>query len=328
MRRTTVGVLALLWILAISVLLPGAARAADKVTMKIGHIVDTKHPYHVGAEFFAKRLQELSNGRIEPQVYPNGQLGAEREMAEGIQFGTLESAAVTFAIASRFVKEMDIFSLPFLFRDFAHVYKVLDSSFGEELNQAAIKKGFRILGFWVGGTRSVYARKPIGELASLKGLKIRTIESPIVVATWKALGTIPTPTPMSEVYTALQQGMVDGGEGNVISYNTMKFDEVAPYVSHIKYLTTIQPLLVGEKFFQAQPPELQKAILQAGKESIAVERKANEDDEAKVVDILRGKGRTVVVPDIAPFQKAVQSVYEQYGKSIGLEKIRWVQSYQ
>jgi len=307
--------------------LPGPGWAGEKVVMKIGHIVDTKHPYHVGAEYFAKRLRELSNERIEPQVFPNGQLGAEREMAEGIQFGTLESAAVTFAITSRFVREMDIFSLPFLFQDFAHVYKVLDSPFGEELNQAAIKKGFRILGFWVGGTRSVYARKPISDLASLKGLKIRTIESPIVVATWKALGTIPTPTPMSEVYTAIQQGMVDGGEGNVISYSTMKFDEVAPYVSHIKYLTTIQPLLVGEKFFQAQPPELQKAILQAGKESVAVERKANEEDEAKVVDILRAKGRTVVVPDVAPFQKAVESVYEQYGKSIGMERIRWVQGY-
>ena len=304
-----------------------SAWAGEKITMKIGHIVDTKHPYHVGAEYFAKRLRELSNGRIEAQVYPNGQLGAEREMAEGIQFGTLESAAVTFAIASRFVREMDIFNLPFLFRDFNHVYRVLDSPFGEEMNQAAIKKGFRILGFWVGGTRSVYASKPVSDLASLKGLKIRTIESPIVVATWKALGTIPTPTPMSEVYTALQGGMVDGGEGNIISYNSMKFDEVAPYVSHIKYLTTIQPLLVGEKWLQAQPPDIQKAILQAGKESVAVERKANEEDEAKVVDILRTKGRTVVTPDIAPFRKAVEPIYEQYGKSIGLEKIRWVQNY-
>ncbi len=325
-RRAALGALILVFGL-LMMGFPGPASAGEKVTMKIGHIVDTKHPYHVGAEYFAKRLRELSRDRIEPQVYPNGQLGAEREMAEGIQFGTLESAAVTFAIASRFVKEMDIFSLPFLFRDFDHVYKVLDSPWGEELNQAAIKKGLRLLGFWVGGTRSVYARKPISDLASLKGLKIRTIESPIVVATWKALGTIPSPTPMSEVYTALQQGMVDGGEGNVISYNTMKFDEVAPYVSHIKYLTTIQPLFVGEKFFQAQSPELQKAIVQAGKETIAVERKANEDDEAKVVDILRAKGRTVVVPDIAPFQKAVEPVYEQYGKSIGMDRVRWVQNY-
>jgi TRAP-type C4-dicarboxylate transport system substrate-binding protein len=107
----------------------------------------------------------------------------------------------------------------------------------------------------------------------------------------------------------------------------MKFDEVAPYLSHIKYLTTITPLILGEKFFQAQPADLQKAILQAGKESVPVERKANEGDEQKVVDALKAKGRTVVIPDVAPFQKAVESIYEQYGKTIGMEKIRWVQNY-
>ncbi len=306
---------------------PAIGWAGEKVTIKIGHVVDTKHPYHVGAEHFAKRLRDLSGGRIDAQVYPSSQLGNEREMVEAIQFGTVEAAGVTTAIVSRFVRELDIFNLPFLFRDFAHVYKVLDSSFGEELNQAALKKGLRVLGFWVGGTRSVYARKPVSDLASLKGLKVRTMETPLLLATWKALGTIPTPIPFSEVYTSIQQGVVDGGEGNVISYNSMKFDEVAPYMSHIKYLHTITALLIGEKFFQAQTPEMQGAILRAGKESVPVERKANEDDEAKIVDILRAKGRTVVIPDIAPFQKAVEPVYEQYGKAIGLEKIRWVQNY-
>jgi tripartite ATP-independent transporter DctP family solute receptor len=307
--------------------LPGGANAADKVTLKIGHVLDTKHPYHLGAEAFGKRLRELSGGRIEAQVYPSSQLGNEREMVEAIQFGTMESGGITSAVVSRFVKELEIFNLPFLFRDFNHVYRVLDSPFGEELNQAAQKKGLRILGFWVGGTRSVYARKPVSDLASLKGLKIRTMETPMLIATWKAMGTIPTPIPFSEVYTSIQQGVVDGGEGNVISYNSMKFDEVAPHMSHIKYLTTITPLVLGEKFFQAQPPELQKAILQAGKESVPVERKANEADEQKIVDTLKAKGRTVVIPDIAPFQKAVEPIYEQYGKSIGLEKIRWVQNY-
>jgi len=306
---------------------PLSVWAGEKVTFKIGHTVDTKHPYQVGSEVFAKRLLELSDGRFDPQIYPNSQIGGEREMVEAIQFGTLESAEVTTATSGRFVRELDIFNLPFLFRDFNHVYGVLDSTFGEELNQAATKKGLRILGFFVGGTRSVYARKPIGDLASLKGLKIRTIESSVIVATWKALGTIPTPTPMSEVYTAIQQGMVDGGEGNVISYNNMKYDEVAPYLSHIKYLTTITPLFLGEKFFQGQSPELQKAILQAAKEAIAAERKANEADEAKVVDSLKAKGRTVVFPDIIPFQKAVEPVYDQYGKTIGLDKIRWIQSF-
>jgi tripartite ATP-independent transporter DctP family solute receptor len=306
--------------------LPGPGWAGEKVTIKVGHVLDTKHPYHIGVEHFANRARELSNGRVEVQVYPNSQLGGEREMAEAIQFGTLESATVMAAVASRFVREFEVFNLPFLFRDFQHVYKVLDGPFGEELNQASIKKGFRLLGIYVGGTRSVYARKPISDLASLKGMKIRTIESPIVVATWKALGTIPTPTPMPEVYTAIQQGMVDGGEGNVISYNNMKFDEVAPYVSHIKYLITIEPFFIGEKFLQDLPADLQQAILQAGKESVPVERKANEEQEAKVVETLRAKGRTVVFPDIVPFQKAVQPVYEQYGKSIGMDRIRTIQS--
>lgn len=328
MRRSIVLTVLAVGLIGASVLVCNPVGAGEKVTLKIGHVLDTKHPYHLGAEHFAKRLKELAGNRLDPQVFPSSQLGNEREMVEAIQFGTMESAGVTSAVVSRFVRELEIFNLPFLFRDFAHVYKVLDSPYGEELNQAALKKGLRILGYWVGGTRSVYARKPIGDLASLKGLKIRTIETPMVLATWKALGTIPTPTPFSEVYTAIQQGMVDGGEGNVISYNSMKFDEVAPYLSHIKYLNTITPLIIGEKFFQAQPPDVQKAILQAGKESVAVERKANEDDESKIVDTLRAKGRTVVIPDIAPFQKAVQPIYEQYGATIGLDRIRWVQNYQ
>lgn len=316
-------VLGLAFVLVLS---PQPAWTGEKVTMKLGHVLDTKHPYHFGAEHFAKRVQELTNGRLEVQIYPNSQLGGEREMMEAIQFGTLESATSMAAVAGRFVREFDVFNLPFLLRDFQHAYKVLDGPFGEELNQASIKKGFRLLGIYVGGTRSVYARKPVSDLASLKGMKIRTIESPVVVATWKALGTIPTPTPMPEVYSAIQQGMVDGGEGNVISYNNMKFDEVAPYLSHIRYLITIEPLFIGEKFLQAQPAEVQRAILQAGKESVVVERKVNEEQEAKVVETLRSKGRTVVIPDIAPFQKAVEPVYEQYGKSIGMNKIREIQA--
>jgi tripartite ATP-independent transporter DctP family solute receptor len=327
MRRILLLTILALGFTPVAAAIPGAAWAGEKVTIKIGHVVDTKHPYQVGAEHFAKRLRELSGGRIEAQVYPSSQLGNERELVEAIQFGTVEAAGVTTASVSRFVRELDIFNLPFLFRDFTHVYKVLDSPFGEELNQAALKKGLRILGFWVGGSRSIYARRPIGDLASLKGIKVRTMETPLLIATWKALGTIPTPIPFSEVYTSLQQGVVDAGEGNVISYNTMKFDEVAPYMSHIKYLHTITILLIGEKLFQAQPPELQKVILQAGKESVPVERKVNEEEENRIVDVLRAKGRTVVIPDIAPFQKAVEPVYDQYGKTIGMEKIRWVQNY-
>jgi TRAP-type C4-dicarboxylate transport system substrate-binding protein len=161
----------------------------------------------------------------------------------------------------------------------------------------------------------------------MKGLKIRTMETPLIIATWKALGLIPTPIPFSEVYTALQQGVVDAGEGNVISYQSMKFDEVAPYLSHIKYLITVELLLMGENSFKALSPELQSAVLQAGKDSVPMERKVNEEAENKVVELLKSKNRTVVMPDLKPFVKAVQPIYEEHGKTIGMDKIKWVQDY-
>jgi TRAP-type transport system periplasmic protein len=305
---------------------PGFSGAAEKV-IKLGHVLDTKHPYHIGSEYFAKRAAELTKGKVEVQVYPSSQLGNERELVEAMQVGTIEMGASTSAVAARFVKEIEIFNLPFLFKDFQHLYKILDSQFGEDLNQASQKKGLRVLAWWVGGSRSIYARKPISDLASMKGMKIRTIESPVVVATWKALGLISTPIPFGEVYTALQQGVVDAGEGNVISYESMKFDEVAPYLSHIKYLITVQLLLVGENFFKGLPAEVQTALIQAGKECVAVERKSNEEAEEKVIELLKKKKRTVVIPNLDPFIAGVQPVYEQYGKAIGLDRIKWIQSY-
>ena len=310
----------------LSFFIPGASGAAEKV-IKLGHVLDTKHPYHIGSEYFAKRTAELTKGKVEVQIYPSSQLGNERELVEGMQVGTMEMGASTSAVAARFVKEIEIFNLPFLFKDFQHLYRILDSQFGEDIDQASQKKGLRILAWWVGGSRSVYARKPISDLASMKGMKIRTIESPVVVAAWKALGLIPTPIPFGEVYTALQQGVVDAGEGNVISYESMKFDEVAPYLSHIKYLITVQILLISESFFKGLPGEVQTALIQAGKECVAVERKANEEAEEKIIELLKKKKRTVVIPNLDPFIAGVQPVYEQYGKALGSDRIKWIQSY-
>ena len=313
-------------ILFLVIFLPGLSRAAE-IVIKLGHVLDTKHPYQIGAEHFAKRAAELTKGKVEVQIYTSSQLGNERELVEAMQVGTIEMGASTSAVAARFVKEIEIFNLPFLFKDFQHLYKIFDSQFGEDLNQASQKKGLRILAWWAGGSRSIYARKPISDLASMKGMKIRTIESPVVVATWKALGLIPTPIPFGEVYTALQQGVVDAGEGNVISYESMKFDEVAPYLSHIKYLITVQLLLIGENFFKGLPAEVQPALIQAGKDCVAVERKANEEAEEKIIELLKKKKRTVVIPNLDPFIAGVQPVYEQYGKAIGIDRIKWIQGF-
>jgi len=320
--RTAVAVSLLMGI----ALVPALSEAAEKV-LKLGHVLDTKHPYHLASEFFAKRVAELTKGKVEVQVFPSSQLGNDREQMEGLQLGTQDIAVPNSAVAGRFIKELDIFNLPFLFRDFQHIYKVLDSKFGEDINEAAQKKGYRVLGWWVGGSRSIYARKPITDLASMKGMKIRTLENPLIIDTWRALGLIPTPIPMNEVYPALQQGVVDAGEGSIVTYESMKLDEVAPYFANIQYLNTIIQLLISESLFKSLPAEFQAAILQAGKESVPFERKLNEEAESKVVDVLKKKKRTIVTPEIGPFIAGVQPVMEKHGKSIGLEKIKWVQDY-
>ena len=248
-------------------------------------------------------------------------------MVEGMQVGTVEMAMPTAAVASRVVKELEVLDLPFLFRDFAHLHAYLDGAGGGEMRAAALRKGIRILGFYTGGTRGVYARKPLRGMDDLKGLKVRTLEAPIVTATWRALGAIPTPIPFPEVYSALQSGVVDAGEGNIVTYRTSKLDEVAPHVLHIRYLITVVLVAIGEPRWQALPADLRAPLEAAFRESMAFERRINEEEEGRNLSELKAKGRTVVVPeDLGPYQKAVQAVYDQYGKGIGSEKIRQIQA--
>jgi TRAP-type transport system periplasmic protein len=301
--------------------------AQDKVTLRYALEVDTRHPYTRAAVMMQQRAAELTGGRLDVQVFPSAQLGGSREMVEGMQVGIAEMAMPTAAVASRVVKELEVLDLPFLFRDFAHLHAYLDGAGGAEMRAAALRKGIRILGFYTGGTRGVYARKPLRGMDDLKGLKVRTLEAPIVTATWRALGAIPTPIPFPEVYSALQGGVVDAGEGNIVTYRTTKLDEVAPHVLHIRYLITVVLVAIAEPRWQALPADLRAPLEQAFRESMVFERGINEEEEGRNLSELRAKGRTVVVPeDLGPYQKAVQAVYDQYGKGIGSEKIRQIQA--
>lgn len=322
MRRS----LALL-VVALTPLAAFPAGAQQKTIVKYAIEVDTRHPYYGAARMMAQRAAELSRNRLEVQLFPSGQLGGSREMVEGLQVGTIEMGQPTAPVTSRVVKELAVFDLPFLFRDFAHLHAYIDGPGGHEIRAAALKRDIRVLGFYTGGTRGVYARKPLKGPEDLKGLKVRTIEAPIVTATFKALGAIATPIPFPELYSALQSGVVDGAEGNIVTYRTSKLDEVAPNVLHIRYLITVVLTAISEPTWRKLPADLRKALEQANQESIAFERKINEEEEHKNLDSLKARGRAILVPeDLTPYQKAVQSVYEQYGKTIGLDKIKQIQS--
>jgi TRAP-type transport system periplasmic protein len=327
MRRDfRVAFMALVTVTVVGAIAP-CVPAQEKVTLRYALEVDTRHPYTRAAESMRQRAAELTKGRLDVQVFPSAQLGGSREMVEGMQVGTVEMAMPTAAVTSRMVKELEVLDLPFLFRDFAHLHAYLDGTGGAEMRAAALRKGVRVLGFYTGGTRGVYARRPLRGMDDLKGLKVRTLEAPIVTATWRALGAIPTPIPFPEVYSALQAGVVDAGEGNIVTYRTSKLDEVAPHVLHIRYLITVVLVAIAESRWRALPTDLQTALEQAVRESVTFERGINEEEENRNLAELRAKGRTVTVPeDLGPYQKAVQAVYEQYGKSIGTEKIRQIQA--
>jgi tripartite ATP-independent transporter DctP family solute receptor len=316
----------LVTVILLFVVISSISQAAEKI-IKISHPNDVTSPYQTAAEFFAKRVSELTNGKIEVQIYPSSQLGSLRESMEAVQMGTLEMVITNSAVAASFVKDFNIFNLPFLYRDFQHLYKVMDSDLGEEINLASQKKGLRIVGWWAGGSRSVYASRPIGDLASMQGIKIRTMQNPALLETWKTLGLIPTPIPFKEVYSALQQGVVEAGEGSVISYEGMKFYEVAPYLSYMKYVITVTPFMISEKYFKSLTKEHQAAIIQAAKESVAVERKVNEQKEVEIIERLKKmKEMNIVVPDREPFVAGAQPVIEKYGKNIGIEKLKAIQN--
>lgn len=155
--------------------------AAPRVVLKFAHVMATDHAYHLMAEKFKEELEALSNGQVEVQIFPAGQLGNERDLVEGLQIGTIDVSTVTSALTAGFVPGFQVFSLPFLFRDFDHLFMIMDGPMGEQLEQEMLQAGLVKLGFVSGGSRSLYSRAPIRSLSDLRGKKIRTMEDPIYI---------------------------------------------------------------------------------------------------------------------------------------------------
>ncbi len=212
-------------------LVAGLASPATAATiiLKAGHSANPDEPYHVGLLEFARIVAEKTNGQVEVQIFPNNQLGNEKEMIEGLLLGTLDITVPSNGVVTNFVPELGIFDLPFLFRDRPHMYKVMDGPVGQELNGAMQKKGFRLLGFYEAGIRHIMTKKPINSFEDLQGLKIRTMQVPAHVASFNAFGANATPLAYGELYGALQTGVVDGAEAANTNYNSKKFYEVAPH---------------------------------------------------------------------------------------------------
>lgn len=316
MRKSLYLIASLLTILVIA-LSWGPIR--KRKTLILAHNLDVKHPVHEGIAFFAQRVDELSQGELQIKIYPNGQLGSEREVLEQLQLGAVSFSKVSSLSLESFSPLFGILNTPFLFRDEQHYYRVLDSSVGDEL--LAVAKDKRILGltYYNGGTRSFYASKPILKPSDLKGMKLRVMGSQTAIRMTKLLGGSPTPMPYGEIYTALQQGVIDGAENNVTALTLSRHGEVAQHYSVDQHIMAPDILLMSTQVWNGLEPKQQKLLREAAQESKLQQR--NLWSEAVLLHQERAEkelGVSFHYPEQAEFAKLVQPLHQEMKDRGGL----------
>lgn len=294
--------------------LASGAQAAE-FNLKASHSAAASEPYQIGLQAFADRVKELSGGRVEVTIYPNNQLGNEKEVLEGLLLGTVDFAVAANGVVGNFAPSFGIFDLPFLFRDREHMYKVMDGPVGDELKGDIAKRGFALLAYYEAGIRHLLTKKPVAKIDDLSNMKIRTMQVPAHIAAFKAFGANPTPMPYGELYGAIQSGVVDGAEAANSNYYAQKFYEVAPNYAQLSWTALVAELMMSEAKLKSFPEDIQKAILQAAAESAAVERKAYSDADGKLLSELVAKGVNVTHPDATPFREASKAVYDEFVKT-------------
>jgi C4-dicarboxylate-binding protein DctP len=321
-------VLALMMMLA----LPGgggpAAQPAGKVIIKFSHNQQTITPPHKAAEMFKQMVEQRSKGHYEVQIYPAQQLGGLRDQVEGTSLGTIELTQQTPATVSLFVPKVMILDFPFLWTSEEAMWKVLDGPLGQELLQSLEAKGLKGVDFWSSGYKNfTTGRKPIRTPDDFKGLKIRVIPSPLLSAQYEAWGASPTPVDFKELYTALQQGLVDGQENPAGTIVDVKLYEVQKYMTESRHGFLHYVMMFNKKWFDAQSKANQEILVQAVKEAGRWERKAMLDRDAEATRRIKEAGLevTTLTPQAREqFRQLSLKVHDKFADRVDKEYLKRV----
>ncbi len=285
----------------------------EQKVIKLAHGLDTAHPVHEAMEYLAKRLEEKSGGKLTVEIYPNAQLGSERENIELLQIGSLGMTKVSTSVMESFSPNFKVFSLPYIFRDQEHYYKVLEGDIGKDLLTQGEKYWLRGLTYYDAGSRSFYTvNKPVRKPEDLKGMKIRVQASNTSIGMVQAFGGSATPISWGELYTALQQGVVDGAENNHPSFYLSRHYEVAKYYSINEHTMVPDILLISTVVWESLSPQEQQWLQEAADESAIVQRKLWNEAEQEALEAVKAAGVEINYPDKEPFAKAVEPMLESY----------------
>ncbi len=275
---------------------------------RFSHVYQTNSDYQLMAERFRDLMYDRTDGRFQVKIFPSGQLGGERVAFEQLQAGAQEMAISGTPVLSGWVPEGQVFDLPFLFQTRDQGLGVLNGSVGDWWRQLLLEKtGIRSLGFLDYGFRHVYNRKhPVTEPADLSGLKLRVLQSRTYISAYEAFGVQATPMNYGEVYSAMQQGVIDGGEANVIGYMTSRLNEVGRFFSFTAITYNPITLLINERFYQSLPEEVKETLTVAATESLGYQKMVAREMEAEALEQMKASGVTVTYPPAAPFVPVVR----------------------
>ena len=290
--------------------------AQAKTTLRMATVTPDHHAYTQGAKEFARLVEEGTKGDVIVKVFGGGQLGkGERELLEGLQLGTIDLAVTATGPVSNFSEDMGVVDLPFLFTSNKHVDKVLDGPIGRSLLDGLEKANIKGLAFFENGFRNfTNSKKSLISPKDFEGLKFRTMENPVHLASVRQLGAQAVPMSWGEVYTSLQTGVIDGQENPVAIVYAFKLSEVQKYLSLTGHFYSPAPVSMSLKKFKLLKPEYQNVLLNAALKAAAYERKLIRDNEAKQLASLKEQGMVVSEVDKAVFVEAMAPVYAQFGK--------------
>ncbi|MCG7585713.1 TRAP transporter substrate-binding protein [Photobacterium sp. OFAV2-7] len=292
-----------------------SASAYAATTLKLSHNHPRDHAVHKAMDHMAKEVRKLTDGEVRIRIYPDAQLGTQRESMELMQNGALQMVKTNAAELEAFAPAYSAFNLPYLFRDKSHYYNVQEGEVGEEILASSRDSGFIGLTYYDAGARSFYTSKPINTPEDLKGLKVRVQPSPSAINMVKALGGSPTPLAYGELYTALQQGVVDAAENNIPSFSLSRHSEVSKYFSLDEHTMVPDVLVISTKAYDNLSEENREALKKAAMSSMELMKELWAESEDKERAKAEKMGVKFVQPNKTAFVEAVQPMYDELEKS-------------
>ncbi|MGF1683337.1 TRAP transporter substrate-binding protein [Photobacterium minamisatsumaniensis] len=279
-------------------------------TLTLGHAMSLDNAAHKGMVIFADKVKEKSNGDLNIRIFPNAQLGSERDQAEQVVTGAIDMAKINGALAESFEPTFKTISIPFLFNDTAHMRSFMKSDTADKMLKSSQGKGFIGLTFYDSGSRSFYADKPIKTPEDLSGLKIRVPESPTMMEMIRLLGARATPMPFTEIYTGLQQGVIDAAENNVPSLVEMRHSEVAKFYSQNEHSMAPDLIIISEASWARLSDTEQKILKESALESLDEQMKIWDKSEQDNIKKAKELGVTFVQVDKDKFREKVKPMLD------------------